>query len=73
VRTSTFQYIDRDGRLNVAQQPERIRIYTLPELEGMIASAGLELDAVYGSMGLPLTPYSADCRERRLVVGRRGK
>jgi SAM-dependent methyltransferase len=72
VRTSTFQYIDRDGRLNVAQEPERIRIYTLPELEGMIAATGLELEAVYGSMALPLVPYSADCHERRLVVGRRG-
>lgn len=72
VRTSRFCYVDREGRLNVAQEPERIRIYTLPELEGMIGAAGLELQAVYGSMALPPTPYSAECRERRLVVGRRG-
>jgi SAM-dependent methyltransferase len=71
VRTATFRYIDCDGRLNVAEEPETIRIYSLPELTQMIAGAGMQLEAVYGRMALPLTPYGADCRERRLVVGRR--
>jgi hypothetical protein len=71
VRTATFRYIDRDGRLNVAEEPERIRVYTLPELTQMMSGAGLQLESVYGRMALPLTPYGADCRERRLVVGRR--
>lgn len=71
VREATFRYIDRQGRLNVAQEPERIRVYTLPELTRMIAEAGLELAAVYGKMTLPLTPFGPDCCQRRLVVGRK--
>lgn len=71
VREATLRYIDREGRLNVAEEPERIRVYTLPELVQMIAAADLELEAVYGRLALPLTPYGADCRERRLVVGKR--
>jgi D-alanine-D-alanine ligase len=73
VRTATLRYIDDQGRLNVAQEPERIRVYTLPELTQMMAGAGLRLEAVYGCVTLPLTPYGPDCRERRLVVGRRDK
>lgn len=71
VRTSTFQYIDAEGHLNVAEEPERIRVYTLPELAQMIKAAGLELEAVYGRIALPLAPYGPGCRERRLVVGRK--
>ncbi len=71
VRAATFRYIDHQGRVNVAQEPENIRVYTLPELTSMIAEAGLEIEAVYGKMTLPLTPYGPDCRKRRLVVGRK--
>jgi D-alanine-D-alanine ligase len=69
VRSATFRYIDCQGRVNVAGEPERIRIYSLPELTQMIQAAGLQVDAVYGRMALPLMSYSANCRERRLVVG----
>jgi SAM-dependent methyltransferase len=71
VRTATFRYIDREGRINVAEEPERIRVYNVPELTQMITAAGLRLDAVYGRFELPLLPYSADCCERRLAVGSR--
>jgi D-alanine-D-alanine ligase len=71
VRTATPRYIDSDGRLNIAHEPERIRVYTLPELTQMIVTAGLTLDAVFGRMALPLTPYGPNCRERRLIVGKR--
>ena len=71
MRTATFRYIDRGGCVNVAEEPECIRVYTLPELTQMITAAGLELQAVYGRMALPLTPYGPDCRERRLIVGRK--
>lgn len=71
VRTSSYRYIDGDGRLNVAEEPERIRVYTLPELTGMITRVGLQVEAVYGRQALPLTRYGPDCRERRLVVGSR--
>lgn len=69
VRTATFRFIDREGRVNLAGEPERIRLYMLPELTQMIEAAGLQLDAVYGRMALPLARYGADCCERRLVVG----
>lgn len=71
VRTATFRFIDREGRLNVAAEPEQIRVYTLPELAHMIQSAGLRLDAVYGRVELPLAEYGPDCNQRRLVVGSR--
>lgn len=71
VYEATFRYVDSQGRLNVAQEPERIRVYTLPELGQMFSAAGLEFEAVYGQMMLPLTPYGADCRLRRMVVGRK--
>ncbi len=69
VRTATFRYIDREGRVNTVEEPERIRVYTLPELTQMINAAGLRLEAVYGRPALPLTLYGQDCRERRMVVG----
>jgi SAM-dependent methyltransferase len=71
VREATFRYVDEQGRVNVAQEPERIRVYTLPELKRMIEAAGLQLQAVYGLMTLPLRPYGPDCRQRRLVVGKK--
>jgi SAM-dependent methyltransferase len=71
VRTTDFRYIDAEGRVNVTQEPERIRLYSVPELTQLFTSAGLELEAIYGRTALPLVRYSADCRERRLVVGRR--
>jgi SAM-dependent methyltransferase len=70
IRTNSFRFIDADGRVNVPNEPERIRIYSLPELRQMIASAGLTLDAVFGRFELPLTPYGPGCRERRVLVGR---
>ena len=70
-RTTTFRYVDAAGRLNVAEEPERIRVYTMPELTQMIHAAGLTVETVYGRMALPLAPYGPDCRERCLVVGRR--
>jgi D-alanine-D-alanine ligase len=71
VRSTTYRYIDGDGYLNLGEEPERIRVYTLPELTQLIAAAGLRVDAVYGRFALPLTPYGIDCRQRCQVVGRR--
>jgi SAM-dependent methyltransferase len=71
VRSTAYRYVDGDGYLNLGEEPERIRVYTLPELTQLIAAAGLQVDAVYGRFALPLTPYGADCRQRRLVVGSR--
>jgi SAM-dependent methyltransferase len=71
VRSTTFRFVDREGRVNVADEPECIRVYVWPELSQLIQAAGLKLEAVYGRQSLPLTPYGADCRQRRLVVGSR--
>ena len=71
VRSANSRYIDGDGNLNLGEELERIRVYTLPELTQLIAAAGLQVDAVYGRFALPLMPYDADCRQRRLVVGSR--
>jgi len=71
VRSATFRYIDSQGRLNLAEEPERIWVYSLPRLSAMIDKVGLQIEAVYGTMSLPLTPYGPDCRERRVVVGKK--
>jgi SAM-dependent methyltransferase len=70
VRTSWFRFIDSDGRLNVPGEPERIRVYSLPELRQMIMAAGLTLESVFGRFELPLTLYGPECRKRRVLVGR---
>lgn len=70
VRTSGFRFIDADGRVNVPSEPERIRVYSLPDLRQMIAAAGLTLESVFGRFELPLTSYGPECRERRVLVGR---
>lgn len=71
VRTATFRYVDSQGRLNLAEEPERIWVYSLPELSAMIDKVGLQIEAVYGKMALALIPYGPDCRERRLLVGKK--
>jgi SAM-dependent methyltransferase len=71
VRSTTFRHIDGDGNLNLGEEPEHIRVYTLPELTELITAAGLQVDGVYGRFALPLKAYDADCRQRRLVVGSR--
>lgn len=69
LRTTHFRYIDAQGRLNLAEEPEKIRVYTLPELAQMIEQAGLRLSAIYGRFELPLKNYGPETRERRLLVG----
>jgi SAM-dependent methyltransferase len=70
VRTAWYRFIDADGRVNATSEPERIRVYSLPELRQMITAAGLTLDSVFGRFELPLTAYGHECRERRVLVGR---
>jgi ubiquinone/menaquinone biosynthesis C-methylase UbiE len=70
-RVSQFRYLDADGVMNLAAQPERIRIYTLPELRTMIARAGVEFVAAYGNHELPTVPYNADHPDRLVVVARK--
>src|SRR5512136_2652410 len=45
IHEGTFRYFDRDGNLNVCAEPERIRVYSLPELTALLRNAGLPLRA----------------------------
>ena len=40
IHEGTFRYFDRDGNLNVSPEPERIRVYSLPELTALLRERG---------------------------------
>ena len=67
----TFRYFDREGNLNVSPEPERIRVYSLPELIVLLRNAGLPLRAAYGDKSLPPRLYDADHHDRMIVIGRK--
>jgi len=71
IHEGTFRYFDRDGNLNVSPEPERIRVYSLPELTALLQNAGLPLRAAYGDKSLPPRPYDARHHDRMIVVGRK--
>lgn len=66
-----FRYLDADGVMNLSAERERIRVYNLPELKGMIAHAGLEWVAAYANHELPAVPYDTDHPERLVAVARK--
>ena len=67
-RISEFRFLDADGVMNLAAEPERIRVYNRPELRVMIARAGLEFVAAYANHELPAVPYETDHPDRLVVV-----
>ncbi len=67
-RVSEFRFLDASGVMNLAAEPERIRVYTLPELHAMLAGAGLEFRAAYANHELPAVPYDADHADRLVVI-----
>lgn len=67
-RISEFRFLDTDGVMNLAAEPERIRVYNRPELRVMIARAGLEFVAAYANHELPAVPYETDHPDRLVVV-----
>jgi SAM-dependent methyltransferase len=71
IHFGTFRYFDRDGNLNLCAEPERIRVYSLPELTTRLAEAGLARQSAYGGFDLPPQTYGANHHERLLVVGRK--
>lgn len=71
IRHGIFHYIDRDGNMNVCAEPERIRVYSLPELTVLLCDAGLPLHAAYGSASLPPRRYGERYHDRMIVVGRK--
>jgi SAM-dependent methyltransferase len=68
---SEFMFIDADGVLNTAAEPERIRVYSLPEWRGLFAAAGLTLTHALADTKLPLVPYDRDHYGNLVIVGQR--
>lgn len=57
---SEFLFIDDEGVCNTAAEPERIRVYSLPEWRGMLDGVGLMLTHALADTKLPLVPYDRD-------------
>ena len=68
---SVFRFTDNDGVTHLANDQERVRLYTLPELRRMLAHVGLALSAAYGDILLPPEPYGPDCSKQMIAIGRR--
>jgi len=66
-----FQFIDAGGQLNTAAEPERIRVYSLPEWKAMFAGVGLVLTHALAETRLPIVPYDRDHYGNLLVIGRK--
>ncbi len=68
---SEFLFIDADGVLNTAAEPERIRIYSLPEWRELCHRVGLTLTHALADTKLPLVPYDRDHHGNLVIVGRK--
>jgi hypothetical protein len=68
---SEFMFIDADGVLNTAAQPERIRIYSLPEWRQLLTGAGLTLTHALADTKLPLVAYDRDHYGNLVIVARK--
>jgi SAM-dependent methyltransferase len=69
---SEFLFIDAGGVLNTAAEPERIRVYSLPEWRALLEGAGLTLTHALADTKLPPVHYDRDHYGNLLIVGRRG-
>ena len=69
---SEFLFIDGDGVLNTAAEPERIRVYSLPEWRDLLEGVGLTLTHALADTKLPLVPYDRDHYGNLLIVARKG-
>jgi SAM-dependent methyltransferase len=65
---SEFMFVDGDGVLNTAAEPERIRVYSLPEWRAMLAAVGLELSQALADTKLPLLHYDRDHYGNLVIV-----
>jgi len=68
---SEFMFIDAEGVLNTAAEPERIRVYSLPEWLELLAGAGLRVTHALADTKLPLVAYDRDHYENLVIVGRK--
>jgi SAM-dependent methyltransferase len=68
---SEFQFIDAGGVLNTAAEPERIRVYSVPEWRANIARVGLQFTHILGDTKLPLVKYDREHYTNLVIVGRK--
>jgi SAM-dependent methyltransferase len=66
---SEFLFIDADGVLNTAAEPERIRVYSLPEWRELCRRVGVTLTHALADTKLPLVPYDRDRYGNLVIVG----
>lgn len=69
--TGEFMFIDADGVLNTAAQPERIRVYSLPEWRQLLTGTGLTLTHALADTKLPLVAYNRDHYGNLVIVARK--
>jgi SAM-dependent methyltransferase len=65
---SDFMFIDGDGVLNTSAEPERIRVYSLPEWQDMCRQVGLTVTHALADTKLPLVPYDRDHYGNLVIV-----
>ncbi|MBN1139743.1 MAG: class I SAM-dependent methyltransferase [Anaerolineae bacterium] len=68
---SEFMYLDADGVLNTAAEPECIRVYSLPEWRALFAQAGLVITHALADTALPPVPYDRDHYDNLVIAGRK--
>jgi SAM-dependent methyltransferase len=66
---SEFMFIDSDGLLNTAAEPERIRFYSLPEWRTLFSETGLVMTHSLADTKLPLVPYGIEHYGNLVLVG----
>lgn len=64
-----FVFIDDSGVLNTGAQPERIRVYSLPEWQQMFSEVGITMTHALADSKLPLVPYNREHFGNLLIVG----
>lgn len=68
---SEFMFVDAGGVRNTAAEPERIRVYSLPEWQALFAGAGLVMTHALADTKLPLVPYDRDHYGNLVIVGQK--
>ena len=66
-----FMFIDNEGRLNTAAEPERIRFYSLPEWHSLFSDTGLTMTHSLADTKLPLLPYGREHYGNLVLVGQK--
>jgi hypothetical protein len=64
-------FIDSDGVLNTCAEPERIRVYSMPEWLAMFDAAGLTMTHALADSKLPLVAYDRDNYGNLVLVGQK--